>query len=84
MDKIKVATSKVKVSSAGTVTVESSKLANALIQDNKSVLTELGVKASEITLLKDGKLKISNKSLAERIKADLGSAALNIGCGLGC
>ena len=85
MEKIKISKNKLSLSNAGTVTLENQKLANALIQDNKNAITALGVKASEISISKDGKIKISNKNFAEKIKADLAvSPFLNIGCGLGC
>jgi phosphosulfolactate synthase (CoM biosynthesis protein A) len=85
MEKIKIAKNKLSVSSAGTVTLENQKLANALVQENKKVVTELGVKASEISITKDGKIRIANKTLAQRVKADLADASfVNIGCGLGC
>jgi len=85
MEKIEIPKSNLTVSSSGSVTVESHELANALIQDHKNVITELGVKASEISLSKEGKITISNQGFADKVKAAMkGSAALNVGCGLGC
>lgn len=85
MEKIKIPKSKLSVSGAGTVTLDNQKLANALVQDNKKAIAELGVKASEISITRDGKIKIANRTLAQRVKTDLSSAAfINIGCGLGC
>ena len=71
MKTLNVPGSQMTVDAEGVVTVESPELLYGLIHYNEEVLKglekELGIKASEITISKNGKLLFFNKKFAEKM-----------------
>ena len=88
MVSINVKNSQVAVDKKGVVTVNSPELMSQLIYSNEETLSglkDMGINLTDITVSSSGKLQITNKALAAKLKEQLGNpggtAAWNAVCG---